>query len=187
MIAHFLVKWAKSVAVVPNPCIHIVSCDNDNIGIVLLNPPHHSSNLFVRLTDVKCPASKIQSYIPGIPPSLVSHTHPQAPYTLTDPIPSSACPDTSTAPPSSPSSGPTELPTSPSPPSSQKPISARVSPTSAPKPSECYAQFYAQHADLLTDEIARLERLHEGSTRALVTDKIKKTYKNRMFASQRAH
>jgi hypothetical protein len=65
--------------------------------------------------------------------------------------------------------------------------SPTASPTSAPKPSECYAQFYAQHADLLTDEIARLERLHEGSTRALVTDKIKKTYKNRMFAIQRAH
>ena len=65
--------------------------------------------------------------------------------------------------------------------------SPTASPTSAPKPSECYTQFYAQHADLLTHEIARLERFHEGSTHALVSDKIKKTYKNRMFAIQRAH
>ena len=64
----------------------------------------------------------------------------------------------------------------------------------APKPSECYSQYCRQFSELIAAETARLTRVHIGdadkdatATTAAAADKLKKTYKNRMFAVQSAH
>ena len=62
--------------------------------------------------------------------------------------------------------------------------------STVPKPSECYAQFHTAFSEIIAAETARLARLHVGDDAEITTtaeDKLKKTYKNRLFAVQRAH
>jgi hypothetical protein len=64
------------------------------------------------------------------------------------------------------------------------------------KPSTCYAEFCSKWADVIVVESTRLIRAHSEhpatpatSTDAatVVSDKLKATYKNRMFLIKRAH
>ena len=62
--------------------------------------------------------------------------------------------------------------------------------SAVPKPSECYAQFHTAFSEMIAVETTRLARLHVGDDADIMTtseDKLKKTYKNRLFAVQRAH
>lgn len=65
------------------------------------------------------------------------------------------------------------------------------------KPSVCYAEFCSNMSELIVAETARLMRVHadrpaasttaEASSAEAVADKLKATYKNRMFLIKRAH
>ena len=55
----------------------------------------------------------------------------------------------------------------------------------SPKPSECYAEFCSRYQDLILAETTRL--LSSTSSESAISEKLKKTYKNRMFTVHRAH
>jgi hypothetical protein len=68
------------------------------------------------------------------------------------------------------------------------------------KPSTCYAEFCSKFSELVADEMTRLIRVHSdhptatataatatAATATAVADKLKATYKNRMFIIKRAH
>ena len=55
----------------------------------------------------------------------------------------------------------------------------------SPKPSECYAEFCSRFQELIATETARL--LSSSPSESAISEKLKKTYKNRMFMVHRAH
>ena len=55
----------------------------------------------------------------------------------------------------------------------------------SPKPSECYAEFCSRFQDLIAAETTRL--LSSAPSESAISEKLKKTYKNRMFIVHRAH
>ena len=55
----------------------------------------------------------------------------------------------------------------------------------SPKPSECYAEFCSRYQDLILAETTRL--LSSTSSESAISEKLKKTYKNRMFMVHNAH
>ena len=55
----------------------------------------------------------------------------------------------------------------------------------SPKPSECYAEFCSRFHDLIAAETTRL--LSSTPSESAISEKLKKTYKNRMFIVHRAH
>ena len=61
------------------------------------------------------------------------------------------------------------------------------------KPSTCYAEFCSKWADIIVVESTRLIRAHSehpatpATAVSTVSDKLKATYKNRMFLIKRAH